>query len=129
MTLLGRKMARLNRVVFNYFVGPVLTRLPGFGVVHHVGRKSGREYRTPVKFFRHAGDYVITLPYGPGADWVRNVLAAEGCDLDIRGRRTRLVKPTVFLDDGSVHIPKVLRMVLSFMKITEFIALTPDTPD
>jgi deazaflavin-dependent oxidoreductase (nitroreductase family) len=122
-------MARLNRVVFNNFVGPVLTRFPGFAMVHHIGRRSGREFRTPVKFFRHAGDYVITLPYGSRADWVRNVLAAEGCEMVIRGRRVPLVKPTLFMDDGSVHIPRVLRMVLSFMKIKEFIALTPDTSD
>jgi len=103
-----------------------MARVPGFGMVHHRGRKSGREYQTPVKLFRQRDDYVITLPYGSGADWVKNVIAAGGCELAVGGRRIRLVKPTLFTDDGSVYIPKILRMVLSRMKVTEFVALTPD---
>jgi len=95
-------------------------------MLFHRGRRSGREYRTPVKVFRHRGDYVITLPYGSRADWVANVLAAGGCDLVVRGQRVQLVKPTLFEDDGTVYIPKLVRMVLSRMKVTEFIALTPD---
>lgn len=94
-------------------------------MIHHRGRKSGREYRTPVKLFRRGDDYVITLPYGSGTDWVKNVLAAGGCELVVRRRRVNLVRPTLFVDDGTVYIPKILRMVLSRMKVTEFVALTP----
>jgi len=126
---LNRRMARINQMMGNRIVGPAMARLPGFAMVYHRGRKSGREFRTPVKVFRHAGDYVITLPYGPRADWVKNVRAAGGCDLAVGGRRVHLTAPRVFLDDGSVHIPKVLRMVLSRLKVKEFIALTPVTPD
>lgn len=123
---LNRSMARVNRTVFNRFLRPTLGRLPGFGVIHHRGRRSGRSYQTPVKVFRRGHDYVITLPYGPSADWVKNVLAAGGCELVAGRRRVRLVKPTVIVDDGTIYIRKILRMVLSRMKVTEFIALTPD---
>jgi deazaflavin-dependent oxidoreductase (nitroreductase family) len=119
------RMARFNRMFANRIFGPVLTRFPGFGTVHHRGRKSGREYHTPVKLFRRGKDIVITLPYGSNSDWVRNVLAAGGCDLTTRGRRITLTNPTVFTDDGTVAIPAVLRMVLSRLDVTEFIALTP----
>ena len=90
---LSRRVARFNRLVANRFVGPVLTRMPGFGTVNHRGRRSGRPYETPVKVFVRGEDYVIALPYGPGSDWVRNVLAAGGCDLTVRGRRVRLLPP------------------------------------
>jgi deazaflavin-dependent oxidoreductase (nitroreductase family) len=118
-------MARFNRTVANRIVGSAMARLPGFGMVYHRGRKSGREYQTPVKLFRRGDQYVITLPYGSDADWVKNVLAAGGCDLSVGGRRVKLVEPTLFADDGTVDIPRFLHLVLSRMNVTEFIALAP----
>jgi len=120
-----RTVARFNRVVANRVFGPILVRLPGFGQVHHRGRKSGKEYRTPVKVFRRGQDYVITLPYGSDSDWVRNVLSAGGCELTTRGRHVRLTAPTVFTDGRAVAIPAFLRRVLSRIGCTEFLALTP----
>jgi deazaflavin-dependent oxidoreductase (nitroreductase family) len=124
---IDRRVARFNRQVANHFVGPVLSRMPGFGRVHHRGRKSGREYSTPVKLFHRGDEVVITLPYGPGADWVRNVLAAGGCEITTRGRRTRMVNPTVFTDDGATAMPRLTRRMLSRVDATQFLALTPAT--
>src|SRR5262249_60631354 len=78
---LRRRLARFNRVFANRIIGRVMARLPGFGAVHHRGRRSGREYRTPVKVFRRGDSYVGSLPYGSDSDWVEDVLAAGGCDL------------------------------------------------
>jgi deazaflavin-dependent oxidoreductase (nitroreductase family) len=124
--VLSRSVARFNRTVANRIIGATMAQLPGFGMLHHRGRKSGREYRTPVKLFHRGPQYVITLPYGSAADWVRNVIAAGGCELVLRRRRIRLVAPELFLDDGTVHIPKPIRRILSRMRVTEFLALTPD---
>jgi deazaflavin-dependent oxidoreductase (nitroreductase family) len=93
--------------------------------VRHRGRRSGKDYRTPVKVFRRGADYVITLPYGSGADWVRNVLAAGECVLVTRGRRVELTRPVVFTDGDEVAIPRVLRAMLSGLRVGEFLALTP----
>ncbi|MTE21007.1 nitroreductase family deazaflavin-dependent oxidoreductase [Streptomyces sp. TRM43335] len=122
---INRRVARFNRRIANRFVGPVLSRMPGFGKVHHRGRKSGREYTTPVKLFRQGEKIVITLPYGPGSDWVRNVLAAGGCEITTRGRRLRLTDPVVFSDDGRTPMPAITRRILSRFDATEFLALTP----
>ncbi|MFD1659490.1 nitroreductase family deazaflavin-dependent oxidoreductase [Streptomyces caeni] len=121
---IDRRVARFNRAVANHFVGPVLSRMPGFGKVHHRGRKSGREYSTPVKLFRRGEDIVITLPYGPGSDWVKNVLAAGGCDITTRGRRMHLTNPVVFSDDGQTRMPALTRRILSRVGATEFLSLT-----
>ena len=91
--LLGRRIARFNRAVTNRVTAPVAPWLPGFGIVEHIGRASGRGYRTPVNVFRHEGCYVIALTYGARADWVRNVEAAGGCGLITRGRHYRLYGP------------------------------------
>lgn len=44
-------------------------------VVRHVGRTSGKSYETPVHAVATDSGFAIALPYGPGSDWVKNVLA------------------------------------------------------
>lgn len=45
-------------------------------LVRHVGRVTGTAYETPVVAVPTDDGFVIVLPYGPGADWCQNVLAA-----------------------------------------------------
>ena len=80
-----RKLGRTTR--------PLLIRSAGTpgaaaAVVRHVGRSSGREYETPVVAVPTDDGYVVALPYGPVADWTRNVLAGG---------------PAAIVHDGVVH--------------------------
>lgn len=120
-----RRLARFNRVFGNRIVGRILPRVPGFGAIHHHGRKSGRDYRTPVKVFRSGDSYVVSLPYGADSDWVKNVLAAGNCVLATRGQRVRMVEPTVYTDSGQAEIPAFLRKALKRVNATEFLELKP----
>ena len=64
--MLGRGIARFNRQGPEPPDAPTRTSpLPGFGVIIHRGRRTDRLYKTPVNVFRHDGDYVIALTYGP----------------------------------------------------------------
>jgi deazaflavin-dependent oxidoreductase (nitroreductase family) len=65
-------------------------RLPGFGIVTHVGRKSRKVYRTPVNVFRAPEGFLIALTCGRESEWVKNVLMAGGCELETRGVRCPL---------------------------------------
>src|SRR6266568_2402933 len=67
-----RWLARFNLRVTNHVLGPLATRLPGMGVVVHVGRKTHREYRTPVMIFRQDSRVTIALTYGPESQWIHN---------------------------------------------------------
>jgi deazaflavin-dependent oxidoreductase (nitroreductase family) len=116
-------MARFNRRVTNRVTRPPARRLPGFGVVVHRGRRSGRRYETPVNVFRNAGTYVVALTYGADAEWVRNVIAAGGCELVTRGHRHRLVEPQVVRDERQRPVPSIVRPILRFMRVTEFLHL------
>jgi deazaflavin-dependent oxidoreductase (nitroreductase family) len=118
---LGRRMARFNRLVTNRVTGPLAPWLPGFGVIVHVGRKSGREYRTPVNVFRNQGQYVVALTYGRDADWVRNVQAAGGCDLVTRGRRHRLTAPQLVHDESRQRVPRPVRAALRLQDVADFL--------
>lgn len=58
------QLARFNRRVTNRITYPLSGHLPGFAIVVHTGRRSGRAYRTPVNAFRDGDDYIIALTYG-----------------------------------------------------------------
>jgi deazaflavin-dependent oxidoreductase (nitroreductase family) len=47
-----------------------------FALVEHTGRKSGRQYITPVRLVQHGDFFIIPLTYGERADWYRNLLTA-----------------------------------------------------
>jgi deazaflavin-dependent oxidoreductase (nitroreductase family) len=120
---LPRRLAKFNRVVTNRVLGPPARYLPGFASVSHVGRRSGRIYRTPVNLFRREDGYVISLTYGADSQWVRNVLAAGGVDIETRGRRLHLVDPEVVRDPARSLVPKVVRVPLRLANVDEFMLL------
>ena len=125
--VIPRRVARINRVATNRILGPLARVLPGLGVVIHRGRRSGREYRTPVNVFRTPDGYVVALTYGVG-DWARNVLAAGGCDLEIRRHVVRLVDPRLVRDPSRGAVPVPIRPVLAALGVTEFVHLRLATP-
>lgn len=101
----SRKVARFNKRYLNRLFLRVAGRMPGFGIVTHLGRKSGRAYRTPVNVFRTEGGYIVALTYGPEADWVKNVMAAGSCEVLTRGRRVHLFDPRIETDEAKSWAP------------------------
>ena len=72
-----RWVAAFNLAVTNRITSRFAARLPGFGILTHVGRKSGKVYRTPVNVFRAPEGFLIALTYGRESEWVRNVVTAS----------------------------------------------------
>lgn len=120
---LPKRLARFNRHVTNRVVGPMAAQLPGFAVVTHVGRRSGRVYRTPVNLFRDGERYVVALTYGADSQWVSNVLAAGAVDVETRGRRVHLVAPEVVRDAERSLVPAPVRPLLRLAGVSEFMVL------
>jgi deazaflavin-dependent oxidoreductase (nitroreductase family) len=118
---LPRRLARFNLKVTNRVLGPLAERLPGFGIVIHRGRRSGREYRTPVNVFHRGDRYVIALTYGADSQWVRNVLAAGALDVEIRGRRVQLTEPRVVHDERRRLVPAPVRLPLAAANVSDFL--------
>jgi deazaflavin-dependent oxidoreductase (nitroreductase family) len=100
--------------------------LPGFGLLLYRGRKSGKAYRTPMNVFKHGDEYVLALTYGSDVQWVKNVMAAGGCELKTRGRIVRLTDPRLFVDPGRRAMPQPVRFFLGLMRVTEFMRLRID---
>lgn len=120
---LPKRLAKFNLVVTNRVLGPLARYLPGFAVLTHVGRRSGRSYRTPVNLYRRGDGYVISLVYGSDSQWVRNVLAAGGVDVETRGRPLHLVDPEIVRDPSRSFVPKLVRVPLRLLKVDEFMLL------
>ena len=60
--------------------------------LHHVGRRSGREYVTPLSAYPLGDGFVLAVAY-PHVDWAENLLAAGKCTLFWKGRKYALEKP------------------------------------
>jgi deazaflavin-dependent oxidoreductase (nitroreductase family) len=120
---LPRTLARWNKVGLNRVTKHVAPWMPGFGVVAHTGRRSGRRYQTPVNVFPAEDGYLLALTYGPDSDWVKNVLAAGGCELVTRGRTVRLVSPQLVHDEDRRGIRPLERQVLPLIGVADFLSL------
>jgi len=96
------------------------------GVVIHEGRKSHNKYRTPVMVFRQGDRCVIALTYGRDSQWVQNVVAANGCELETGKRTMRLSHPRVFHDDRRESVPAFVRLFLGILNVSDFLELTVD---
>ena len=118
---------RFIRPFTTRIVNPVTRRfagwLPWFGILTYRGRKSGREYRTPMNVFRRGDSYVFALTYGSDVDWVKNVVAAGGCGLRTGRRDLRLVEPEIFVDPKQRQMPLLIRAFLRFNRVTEFMRM------
>ena len=123
---LSPQVARFNRRVTNRLTRGFAGRVPGFAIVIHHGRRSGREYRTPVNAFRDGQDYLIALTYGHDADWVRNVEAAGGCDLLTRGHQVHLTRPRLEADPHIRWAPLPVRLVLGLIDAPEYLRFTTE---
>jgi deazaflavin-dependent oxidoreductase (nitroreductase family) len=117
-----RWVARANKAGLNRITKFIAPWAPGWAVVIHRGRKSGKTFRTPLWAFRRHGGYVIALTYGSNADWVRNVLAAGGCEIESRRRRYEVAAPRVYRDENASDMPALIRFMLRrVIKAPEFL--------
>lgn len=118
------RVARFNRRVTNRVTGLVADKLPGFAILHHVGRRSGKAYTTPINAFRDGKDYIFALTYGAETDWLKNVLAAAGCEIVTRGQRIRLTNPRILADADMGWAPLPVRLVLRAIHAPQYVRMT-----
>jgi deazaflavin-dependent oxidoreductase (nitroreductase family) len=90
-----RAVAQFNRRVTNPVARSLTPWLPCLGTLEHVGRKSGRHYRTPLLVFKTQDGFVILIGYGPQTDWLKNVLAGGPTVLHKRGKALALGSPRI----------------------------------
>jgi len=119
-----RWLAKINIAFTNRITGLFAGWMPGFGILAHVGRKSGKVHRTPINVFRALNGFVIALTYSSQSEWVKNVLAAGGCELKTRGKKYHLSTPRVVRDPTRRRFPIPVRIVLRIVGADEYMELS-----
>lgn len=104
-------LERLQIKYMNPLMAPVARRLPTFGVVRHVGRKSGVRYETVVSPWRRGDVVAVGLIHGK-TNWVKNVISAGEADMHLKGRDIHLINPRVVPAGGDTSgLPRAARVV------------------
>jgi deazaflavin-dependent oxidoreductase (nitroreductase family) len=95
----------------NPMLRPLSKRMPGFAVIKHRGRTSGKEFETIVTAYRKDSILAIGLVHGK-TNWVKNVLAAGEADIHVGRKDLHLTNPRV-LPAGTVDptLPRVPQML------------------
>jgi deazaflavin-dependent oxidoreductase (nitroreductase family) len=136
-TVGGRTAAPSDRPLAGKIFGvftPVLNRLvtriagrryvPLYVLLRHRGRRSGRDYATPVVGMRVPGGFAIPMAFGEGADWYRNLVSAGGATMRKHGTEHRLVDPTAIDPDSAASpFPGWQRPVFRALGIRRFLFL------
>jgi deazaflavin-dependent oxidoreductase (nitroreductase family) len=121
---LPRWLARLNLRFSNAFMRPIAARLPWFGVLEHVGRRSGTVRRTALMtFHRRPNRCVMALTYWTDVQWLHNIVAAGGGRLLSRGRWVDLVEPRQFRDPSRSSVPLIVRPMLALLRVSDFVEM------
>ncbi len=116
---------RMNRSLTN----PRVMRTAGSAgtqtsVVRHAGRTTGRPYQTPVDIITTGDGFLVALPYGTRADWVRNVLAAGSATIVCQGESIDVAAPIIAaIAEVEGQIPAKTLRTLRLFGVTEFLHL------
>lgn len=102
----------LIRLSNKYLLNPLMLRLAGTrywyaSVIRHIGRRSGKQFATPVVADRVGDRFIVPLPYGTQVDWLRNVLTAGRASLTTRGETFELTAPEII--DATEALPLLPR--------------------
>jgi deazaflavin-dependent oxidoreductase (nitroreductase family) len=94
----------------NPLMRPFSKWMPGFAVIKHRGRTSGKDYETIVTAYRKGSVLAIGLLHGK-TNWVKNVLAAGEADIRVGRKDLHLANPRV-LPVGTVDpsLPRIAQM-------------------
>ena len=92
---LPQRLARFNRYVTNPIQRLWAGWAPTMGILEHVGRKSGKRFRTPLTVFSTGDGVAILLTYGPDRDWLKNITASGGGSIRRYGRTFQVSDPRV----------------------------------
>jgi hypothetical protein len=74
--------------------------------------------------FRAPDGFIIALTYSSQCEWVKNVLAAGGCELRTRAKTYRLSSPKVVRDPSRRRFPIPVPIVLSLVGADEYMELS-----
>jgi deazaflavin-dependent oxidoreductase (nitroreductase family) len=108
------RVSQPSAVMRAVFRAPIRLYDAGFGwllserllCVTHVGRKSGRQYRTVLEVVGTkptAGEFMVIAGFGPSSDWYRNIAAHPACEVVV-GRHRFAPQHRVLVEAEAVQV-------------------------
>jgi deazaflavin-dependent oxidoreductase (nitroreductase family) len=122
----------LSRGLFNRFLkkyNDTTRKISGtprssWGLLTHVGRRSGHVYQTSLGTNTYGDGFLLPLGYGPHTDWYRNLMAAGACTLAWKGRTYQLERPELISGPEAMRAwPLGSRILLQLAGIHDFVWL------
>ena len=100
------------------------TERSSWGLLTHVGRRSGRAYQTSLGAHPYRDGFLLPLGYGPRTDWYRNLMATGRGTLVWKGHTYELERPELISGADAMHAwPIGSRILLRLAGIHEFVWL------
>ncbi len=115
-----RWWGHMNKRVFN----PIAIRNKKWKILNHVGRTSGKHYRTPLDGWEVDGTFIFVIVYGLKTDWVRNVLESGQATLEAGDEILTLGAPRLI--SGAEAAPLLgddVKLPPKFLKIDEYLQM------
>jgi deazaflavin-dependent oxidoreductase (nitroreductase family) len=122
-------MALFTRDVANHFWRLCAGWIPAHGILEHVGRRSGKRYRTPLMVFNAAVNgqpgLAIMLTYGPDRDWLKNLNAAGNGRMRRYGKTIGVADPQVVTRAvAAQHVSKGWQPIIARVPFDQAVLLT-----
>ena len=100
------------------------TERSSWGLLTHVGRRSGRVYQTSLGANPYRDGFLLPLGYGPHTDWYQNLTVAGVCTLAWKGRTYWLERPELISGPDVMQAwPLGSRVLLHLAGIHDFVWL------
>ena len=116
-------LATFNRSFSNRLLRPLARVMPGFGVLRHRGRNTGRWYETPLNVFRDDARFIVALTYGEDVDWLKNARTSTNAEIVTRGEVVMLGRPhDLTTDEGMAAMPRPVGLILKALDVSGFVA-------
>ena len=113
-----------NKIIMS--VGRAGHHLSLFGLLKHTGRKSGKQYCTPVRLLRDGESFIIPLIYGESSSWYKNLTSLNTIELVWQGKTYHVGNPQLLeLSQGNKKFPWISRVLFKrdglekFVKVNE----------
>jgi deazaflavin-dependent oxidoreductase (nitroreductase family) len=101
-----RVIRTFNKYLLNSLMRPLAGRKNSYAAaIGHTGRKSGKQYSTPVGAQPIPDGFIIPLAYGTHVDWLQNVFAAGRATLSADGETHDVTEPELI--DASTALPMI----------------------
>jgi deazaflavin-dependent oxidoreductase (nitroreductase family) len=89
-------------------------------IIENLGRKSGRQYKTPILAFPTMSGYVFALTYGRNVDWAKNLQAATHGVLHYNGNSIRVhdFRYTSYEETKKIF-PDIVKLFLELLHVND----------